>query len=125
MSARSWPGAERLQSGADQLAAALTPSAARNAQNNLADGETALNAGAGLLAVGTAQLKGYRGANNSPGAGTGTAALAQALELLEAAASDPLQGLVPLSVVKDKIAKITAGAHKLDVGARQLQAGAR
>jgi putative membrane protein len=70
------------------------------------------------------QLKGYRGADNDPAAGTGTAALAQALELLESAASDPVQGLVPLSVVKDKIAKIRAGAQKLDAGASQLQAGA-
>ncbi len=31
---------------------------------------------------------------------------------------------MPLSVVKDKIAKITAGAHKLDAGAGQLQSGA-
>ena len=37
---------------------------------------------------------------------------------------DPVQGLVPLSVVKDKIAKISAGAKKLDAGAAQLQAGA-
>ena len=114
-----------------QLSAALTPTAAGNAENNLADGATQLDAGAarlaagsGELAAGTVQLKGYRGAGNDPEAGTGTAALAQALELLQAAASDPVQGLVPLSVVKDKIAKITAGAQKLDAGAAQLQAGA-
>lgn len=111
--------------------AALTPTAEGNAENNLADGATQLEAGAarlasgtGELAAGTVQLKGYRGANNNPEAGTGTAALAQALELLEAAASDPVQGLVPLAAVKDKIAKISAGAHKLDAGASQLQAGA-
>jgi putative membrane protein len=57
-------------------------------------GAARLASGAADLAAGTGQLKGYRGTNNSPEAGTGTAALAQALELLEAAASDPLQGLV-------------------------------
>ncbi|BAS09556.1 hypothetical protein AHiyo4_29780 [Arthrobacter sp. Hiyo4] len=79
-------GARKLAAGASQLAAALTPSTAGNAENNLADGATALDAGAGRLAsgtgelaAGTARLKGYRGANNSPEAGTGTAALAQAL----------------------------------------------
>ena len=36
----------------------------------------------------------------------------------------PLQGLVPLSVVKDKIAKIRAGAQKLDAGGAARQAGA-
>ena len=124
-------GAQKLAAGAVQLSAALTPTAAGNAENNLADGATQLDAGAarlaagsGELAAGTVQLKGYRGAGNNPEAGTGTAALAQALELLQAAASDPVQGLVPLSVVKDKIAKITAGAQKLDAGASQLQAGA-
>ena len=122
-------GARKLAAGAKQLSAALTPTAAGNADNNLADGATQLDAGAarlaagsGDLAAGTDRLKGYRGASNDPAAGTGTAALAQALELLEAAASDPVQGLVPLSVVKDKIAKISAGAQKLDAGAAQLQA---
>jgi hypothetical protein len=47
------------------------------------------------LADGTVQLRGHRGANNDPQAGTGTAALVQALKLLQAAASDPGQGLVP------------------------------
>ena len=115
-----------------QLSAALTPTPAGNAENNLADGATQLDGGAAQLAAGTValaggtdQLKGYRGANANPEAGTGTAALAQAMELLQAAANDPVQGLVPLSVVKDKIAKITAGAHKLDAGASQLQAGAQ
>ena len=125
-------GAQKLAAGAVQLSAALTPTPAGNAENNLADGATRLDGGAAQLAGGTAalaggtdQLKGYRGANGNPEAGTGTAALAQALELLEAAADDPVKGLVPLSVVKDKIAKITAGAHKLDAGASQLQAGAQ
>ncbi|GAP56593.1 hypothetical protein AHiyo6_31580 [Arthrobacter sp. Hiyo6] len=124
-------GAQKLAAGAVQLSAALTPTPAGNAENNLADGATRLNngaaqlnAGAVQLAAGTNQLKGYRGANNNPEAGTGTAALAQALELLQTAADDPIQGLVPLSVVKDKIAKIAAGAHKLDEGATQLQSGA-
>ena len=127
-------GAQKLAAGAVQLSAALTPTASGTAPNNLADGATQLNAGAARtggrnrpprwgttqLKAGTDQLKGYRGANNNPEAGTGTAALAQALELLQAAANDPVQGLAPLSVVKDKIAKILAGAHRLDAGASQL-----
>jgi putative membrane protein len=124
-------GAQKLAAGAVQLSAALTPTPC-NAENNLADGATQLDGGAAqlaagsvVLAAGTDQLKGYRGANANPEAGTGTAALAQAMELLQAAANDPVQGLVPLSVVKDKIAKITAGAHKLDAGASQLRAGAQ
>lgn len=79
-------GARRLANGASQLSAALTPTQAGNAENNLADGATQVNNGAALLEAGaeqlhagTVQLKGYRGANNDPVAGTGTAALAQAL----------------------------------------------
>jgi putative membrane protein len=107
------PGADKLQDGAGQLADGAT---------QLDGGAAQLADGTGELAAGTVQLKGYRGANNNPEAGTGTAALAQALQLLQAAASDPVQDLVPLSVVKGKIAKIAAGARKLDAGATQLLA---
>jgi X-X-X-Leu-X-X-Gly heptad repeat protein len=95
-------GAQKLAAGAVQLSAALAPAAAGIAENYLADGAIALHGGAaqladgtGQLADGTVQLRGHRGANNDPQAGTGTAALVQALKLLQAAASDPGQGLVP------------------------------
>lgn len=99
-------------------------------ENNLAEGVTQLDGGAAQLdagsvarAGGTDQLKGYRGANANPEAGTGTAALAQAMELLQTAANDPVQGLVPLSVVKDRIAKITAGADELADGNARIADG--
>ncbi|MET3718507.1 MULTISPECIES: hypothetical protein [unclassified Arthrobacter] len=87
-------------------------------------GAARLVSGTGDLAARAGQLKSSRGANNSPEAGTGTAALEQALELAEAAASDPLQGAVPLAAVKDRIAKISGCAHKLDAWTSVLQAGA-
>ena len=118
------PGAEQLRDGAEKLAAGAVKIEA-DVANKLAPGVYQVDDGAGQLAAGTAQLKGYRGANGNPEAGTGTAALAQALELLQAAADDPVQGLVPLSAVKDKIAKITAGAHKLDAGAARRHTAPR
>ena len=45
-------GAQKLAAGAVQLSAALTPTAAGNAENNLADGATQLDAGAARLAAG-------------------------------------------------------------------------
>ena len=66
-------GAQKLAAGAIQLSAALAPTAAGNAGNNLADGAIALHGGAaqladgtGQLADGTVQLRGHRGANNDP-----------------------------------------------------------
>jgi X-X-X-Leu-X-X-Gly heptad repeat protein len=63
-------------------------------------------AGAVQLASGAVQLKGYRGANNDPQAGTGTAALAQALELLQAGA-----------------ARLQEGSGQLHAGTGKLTAG--
>ena len=82
-----------------------------------------MSAGTAALKNGTAQLKGYPGAGNDPAKGDGLAALSQGLDQLEAAANGP-QGLVPLAVIKDQIAKLADGGRRAYAGAGQLDAGA-
>jgi X-X-X-Leu-X-X-Gly heptad repeat protein len=99
-------GAGKLSVGAEKIYSGISSKLAPEADK--------LQAGAGDLAAGAVKIETDVNSKLAPG-----------VDRVDDGAQKLAAGAVQLSVVKDKIAKITAGAHKLDTGASQLQAGAQ